>query len=731
MKNILRLFFPLITVCIVTHTVIAQQQKNPVKCGTDYVLQKIFKKNHAAKKTYLQSEKLLSGKMLQLSRRSNTGSRLEAIINIPVVFHIVLPNPAIVTDASVQQQLAVLNADYSGTNADSINIPAAFKPLFGKSGIRFCLAKQTADGEPTTGIERVASSVNSLFGPGDPVKHQDDGGFDIWDPKNYLNIWVTNIAGGVLGYANIPGSNSLPDDEDGVVILYKTLPGFTFAPYNLGRTAVHEVGHYLRLLHIWGDDNGICNGSDFPDTPLLDDTPNQANSTFGCPSAVKTDACSSTAPGILFQNYMDYTDDACMAMFTTAQAIRMEAAISVFRPQLLNSNGCSPPVLLNRNIKTKKITYPVNNICSPAFQPIVLIKNIGTAAVTSLKLTATIEGGAAVSTTNWTGTLTSLSQISITLSAVTGVTTGSHQLTVYTSVPNGLADEDVTNDTAKINIVFPVIVQSPLKEGFESNVFPPNGWTIANRDNDLTWERTTTAAKSGIASALMPNFDYAANDEKDLLITPIFPVQNVDSTFITFQLAAATYTDPATFDNPFDTLEILVSTDCGASFTNVYKKWGKSLVTRTDTINGLQTAFIPAANEWRKDSVYLSPYLSGATNMQVIFKNTTNFENNIYLDDINLYNIIINPILKEKGLLITPNPFNNNFFVQHYPNPVSLKSVAVYNSVGQLILQRNFAVGAAPNFIEFNLANRQSGIYYVKIFYTDKTITQKILKINY
>ena len=163
----------------------------------------------------------------------------------------------------------------------------------------------------------------------------------------------------------------------------------------------------------------------------------------------------------------------------------------------------------------------------------------------------------------------------------------------------------------------------------------------------------------------------------------------------------------------------------------MYKKWGSSLITRADKVNGLQTSFVPSTDEWRKDSIYLSPYLTGANNIQVVFKNTTNFENNIYLDDINLYNIVINPILKEKGLLITPNPFNSSFFVQHYPDAKTLKAIDVYNSLGQLISRRNFAAGTASDNIEINLSNKQTGIYYVKIFYTDKTVTQKILKTNY
>jgi hypothetical protein len=407
----------------------------------------------------------------------------------------------------------------------------------------------------------------------------------------------------------------------------------------------------------------------------------------------------------------------------------MENAVAVFRPELTTSNGCTAPVIYSRNIKVQKINFPIDNICTASFQPVVTIRNIGSSTITSLTITALVDG-VVKSTSSWTGNLASFTNTEVTLNAVNGLTTGSHQLTIYTSNPNGAADENTSNDTTKSTIVFPPILSSPLKEGFEGTTFPPSGWAVSNPDGDITWARTTLAAKTGVASAYINNYDYAVNNEVDRLITPLFAVNGTDSSFLTFQLAAATYTDPGTPGNPFDTLQILITTDCGASYTSVYKKWGADLITRADKVNGLTTSFVPTSTEWRKDSVFLTPYLNGANTIQVVFKNTSNFENNVYIDDVNLYNIVINPFLKEKGILITPNPFTSSFVVQHYPNPATLKAIGVYNSVGQLISQRNFAVGTAPNYIGFDLPALQSGMYYVKIFYTDKTVTQKILKLK-
>lgn len=698
------------------------------RCANENLLKAFLKRGPDAVKKFHESERKLAAKMLELQNRKQSG-REQAIITVPVVFHIVLPNTSVVTDAAINAQLDVLNADYAGTNADSTKIPAAFKPLFAKSNIRFALAQRTPDGEPTTGIERTESNVSSTFNAGDPVKHTNTGGADIWDPKLYLNIWVTNIPGGILGYAKLPDVNDIPTDEDGVVILYQTLPGTNFAPYNLGRTAVHEIGHYFRLLHIWGDDDGTCVGSDFPDAPAMDDTPNQANSTGGCPSGQVLDACSPSAPGIMYENYMDYTDDACMVMFSKGQQTRMEAAISLYRPELLTSNGSTPVTLLTRNVKAQQIISPTAVICSSSFQPVIKIKNLASTVLTSLQISASVDGGTAV-TTSWTGSVASLAETTVNLSSITGITSGTHNLTIYTSQPNGGTDEYVKNDTIKSSFVYPSTTGNTLKEGFESTTFPPAGWAIDNPDNSLTWERTTLAAKTGNASVRMHNFDYPAIDEKDYLITPIFPVNNADSTFLTFQLAAVTYSSPSSPGVSFDTLEVLITSDCGATYQSLYKKGGASLVTSRTKADGYQDEFIPLSDEWRKDSIYLTPYLNNVSNFQVVFKNISNYENNVYLDDINLYNYFINPILKEKGLLITPNPFSRSFYVQHYPNPTTLKGIAVYNSLGQLIMQRTFAVGQAPANIEFNLGGSQTGMYYVKVFYTDKTVTQKILKTN-
>ena len=315
------------------------------RCGTMLVLENAFKSNPSLRAKFeKQTLEIQQSVKTRISSATQTFRIYQDVVYIPIVFHIVLTNPAVVTDAQIHAQLNSLNKDFAGMNSDSVNIPAAFKPLFGKSHIQFTLAQRTPDDKPTTGIVRTTTTHVAYGTYDNSLKYSSLGGDDAWDHNNYLNVWVTNLGGGyVLGYATYPGA-SVPE-EDGVVILYTTLPGGAFAPFNKGRTLTHETGHYFYLYHIWGDDNG-CAGTDY-----VDDTPNQTTLTGGCPNGnVITDACTPTPPGVLYEDYMDYTDDACMSLFTNDQVTRMETTLNDYRAGYFTSNGAIP---VNPNLIAK------------------------------------------------------------------------------------------------------------------------------------------------------------------------------------------------------------------------------------------------------------------------------------------------------------------------------------------------------------------------------------------
>jgi Pregnancy-associated plasma protein-A len=213
-----------------------------------------------------------------------------------------------ISDAQIKSQIAVLSRDFGARNPDKSKVPAPWQGLVSNARIKFRLANVT----------RTRTAVTA-FAANDRVKRASSGGIAPANSTKNLNLWVCPLSGGLLGYAQFPGG---PTATDGVVINYRAFgtKGTAKAPFNLGRTAVHEVGHYFNLRHIWGDTED-CSGSD-----MVADTPNGAGPNFGKPT-FPTVTCNNGPNGDMFVNYMDYVDDAIMVMFTAQQVTRMRAAL--------------------------------------------------------------------------------------------------------------------------------------------------------------------------------------------------------------------------------------------------------------------------------------------------------------------------------------------------------------------------------------------------------------------
>jgi len=266
----------------------------------------------------------------QQTRRSiDSGQAMRVaakLITIPVVVHVVQRTAEEgISDAQVNSQIKALNRDYRAKNPDKSKVPADWKSVVTDANIQFALATKDPGGKKTTGITRTATTVAS-FGPDNGVKSKKTGGVDPWPTDRYMNFWVCNLGAGLLGYAQFPGG---PAATDGVVILYTAFgtQGTAKAPYNKGRTATHEVGHFFNLRHIWGDRND-CSGNDF-----VADTPPAQQANFGKPKFPHI-TCNNGPDGDMFMNYMDYVDDAAMVMFSTGQVARMNATLAGPRKKL-------------------------------------------------------------------------------------------------------------------------------------------------------------------------------------------------------------------------------------------------------------------------------------------------------------------------------------------------------------------------------------------------------------
>ena len=274
----------------------------------------------------------------------------KSVISIPIVFHIVVKSTVTITDARIAEALAQLNRDYSASNTHSMG--SFSSTLKANTTIQFVMAQRTPAGVATNGIERTTTTTTS-FTYDDKVKSSATGGANAWDVTKYLNIWVCDLGTSLLGYAQFPyaAQGGGINTTYGLVIHYKYF-GSTgaIAPYNQGGTSSHEIGHCFNLFHIWGDDQGgedpsVClSGTCCSETDNCADTPNQSVATFGTVTGLRTDACTTTSPGIMYMNFMDYSDDASLANFTPNQVARMLALFSSGGPlySLTTSDGGVP-----------------------------------------------------------------------------------------------------------------------------------------------------------------------------------------------------------------------------------------------------------------------------------------------------------------------------------------------------------------------------------------------------
>ena len=248
---------------------------------------------------------------------------------IPLVIHVVYnTDKQNVSDAQIQSQIKVLNQDFSRTNPDAVQTPSAFVGTASNTGIQFCVVK----------IIRKKTSVTE-FNDDNAVKFCHSDGSDSLDVTKYMNVWVCNLGGRLLGYGEFP--NTRPSNTYGVVVNYGAFgtTGTARSPYNRGRTLTHEIAHSLNVHHIFEEGVPLTSCSK---TDKCYDIPTQSKPNHGCPSFPKTDDCSLNPPGVMFMNFMDYVDDACMNIFTKDQSARMNAVLSIAPYNKLSLTGCAP-----------------------------------------------------------------------------------------------------------------------------------------------------------------------------------------------------------------------------------------------------------------------------------------------------------------------------------------------------------------------------------------------------
>lgn len=401
----------------------------------------------------------------------NSSSEVQSVFNIPVIVHVIHNNESVnsvnatsgnnLNAAQIIDQINILNKDYNGTNADTNLIPAVFKPALGKFNVNFCLAVVNPTGgilaEP--GIDRINRQSKGWSAPPYSQTYIDANvkPNSIWNPNYYLNIWVCPLSNGLLGYATFPnpgssGVQGIPSPygtatTDGVVILntaFGSIGTASSGSYNKGRTATHEVGHWVGLRHIWGD--GTCA------TDYCNDTPPAQTSNYNCPAfPYHVGTCSGNTTGEMTMNYMDYTNDACMYMFTKDQKVRAQLILSnsAMRASLVTSTVCNLPSVSNDPGISSIVspTYSQVIACPAVLSPDVNITNYGAVTLTSAVIAYNVDG-ANTQTLNWSGSINPNSTSLVALPQITVGVQGQHNYSVNISSPNGGSDANMINNNS-------------------------------------------------------------------------------------------------------------------------------------------------------------------------------------------------------------------------------------------------------------------------------------------
>lgn len=734
--TILNCFVWIVCICLLSVPSLAQTHRS---CAT-VDINASLKDRRLGAETEVAFEKWLAGKIQDAQNKRNEQTKA-IIYTIPVVVHVIHNGEPAgtgtnISDAQVQSQIRILNEDFRRKTASK---GYNTNPVGADTEIEFKLALADPEGFPTSGIVRVRGTKQSWTTDDDVALKS----LSNWPSENYMNIWVCNLGSNTLGYAQMPesdqvqGVSAIGEENaalDGLVIGYKYFGdvGTVLASGNdfrYGRTTTHEVGHFLGLRHIWGDAPSASAGCTYDD--YCRDTPNTRQANYDCPTS---DSTTCTIPRVreMVENYMDYTDDACMNVFTQEQKLRMRTILenSPRRLSLLSSPGLLPVVLRENNACIERILNPQPFLCESTFSPVIVLRNYGSNAIKEVTFRYEVGEGKEYEYI-WTGNLATSQKDTLTLPLMQ-VGTGYYTFQLSISAVNGSSGNDPSNDASQTAFQIPAIQPVPLWANFTTTILEQD-WLILNEDKSITWRDTLVESNlSGINTdnsnrvAYLNYYQYDNADEQDGLLTGVYDFSTVTQAYLMFDVSYARRQVSE------DGLHVVVSTDCGNTFDTenpLYQKSGSRLATVTSASS--QAWFPVLESDWRTETINLSQY-TGQKALRFAFVGINDNGNNIYIDNVR---IVLRPQTTEeevngyleltKALQIYPNPGEGRFnlFFNVY-EPLDIQ-VNVYNSAGQQVYAQ--LITQAIDAYEIDLSNLPAGMYLVNASSGNKKATKKIV----
>jgi PKD repeat protein len=619
------------------------------------------------------------------------------IYTIPVVFHIIHNNGTENIDNSqIFDAINILNRDYRLQNSDTMSIVDAFDQLAADIGIEFRLATKDPNGNCTNGITRTVSDLTYVGD--DQVK-----ALIMWPRNKYLNIWVCQAANGAAGYSNLPPNvnGNWGAANDGIVVRYDYVGSIGTSATSRSRTLTHEVGHWLNLMHTWGDSNepGLATNCDMDDQ--VDDTPN----TIGWTTCNLLGAtCGSPLDNV--QNYMEYSY--CSRMFTQGQALRMRAALTssvAQRNQLITASnllntGVTNPALCNVDFSTQKLVVCAGD--SVGF--VDLSYNVPTQWNWNFGDGNTLSGNNASIHQNPYHIYTQPGVYNVTLTASNS--TGS-----MTEVKNALI---TVYDAGSLSL--------PIWDGFEEPQINSNRWAKWNEQGDEGFVISTNAAYTGNQSLFLQNVSVNVIGTRDAIVSAPFDLSNQDTAYVSFKWAWANRTV-----NTNDVLRVSASGDCGQNWTVLRTKQGVSNLPSAPDNNG---NFIPTGqDQWDSDMITITNASYMTSNFQLKFEFTAKGGNNLYLDDINVYGpegMNVNEKFAVASMHVYPNPSEESMTLELSGWGKGKYEIQLMDAEGRWVWNQKQSASLG-NTTLVNIPQQPAGMYLVKVQNGNEVMTKRLI----